>query len=116
MTEDEERFLGDDVGVGVEEEVFDPADIAVGADSLAAVAERVGRACLVLVGLREAEELESFGFEHRHELHWDAMVDNLKEPELFASPDYESTGPGVGQVDHWDSTEEARGRLACFDQ
>lgn len=38
--------------VGGEEEVFEPAGVAVGADSPVAVAEGVGRAILVLFLLR----------------------------------------------------------------
>lgn len=51
LVEDEEGVGGDDVRVGVEEEVFDPTHIAVASNSLASVAEGVRRACPVFVGL-----------------------------------------------------------------
>lgn len=112
FSENEAGFFGEDVGISVEEEVFDPTDIAVGANSLAAVAERVGRAGSVFFGLWEIKEIESFGFETGHELHWDAMVDNLEESEVFAGFDNGGTGLRVRQVHHGDSIEEARGGLA----
>lgn len=119
--ENGEGFGGDDFGVGVEEEVLHPTHIAVAADYLAAVAEGVGRAGSVLLGLRSPEETHSFIFEVGHELQWDAMVDELEEAELLGGSDYEGLGLRVGEVDLWDSIEGARdGRggcmLACVDE
>jgi len=42
-------FGGDDVRVGAEEEILDPTQVTVCANSLAAIAERVRRTGLVFV-------------------------------------------------------------------
>lgn len=47
------------VGVGFQEKVLDPADIAIGADLLVPVSERVGRPGLLLLGRGQGEEADS---------------------------------------------------------
>lgn len=87
------------VGVGGEEQVLDPAGVAVAADVLVAVAEGVRGAGPELVGEREREELESFGFQIGDELEGNAVVGDLEEAYLLAGLDELRSGVGVGKVD-----------------
>lgn len=113
--EEGEGVGGDDVRVGVEKEVFDPADVAVPPDSLAAVAERVGGSGHVLHRLRLPEEPDGFVLQSRHQVQWHAVVDQLKKPQLLAGADDVGLGVRVRQIHHRDSAEY-RARLACLDQ
>lgn len=83
---------------GREENVFDPTNIAAGADVLIAVAERVGGTRFELLRQGSGEESEGLGFESGYEVRRDAVVDNLKEPELLAGLDEEVFGVGLGEV------------------
>ena len=114
LLENEEGLWGDDIRVGVEEEILDPTHIAVGADSLAAIAERVRGASHIFVSLGFHEELEGFVFQVGHELQWNAMVDDLEEAKLLACLDDERLGLGVREVDHRGGCEEGCG-LAWLD-
>lgn len=60
--ENGECFPGSDLGIGVEEEKFNPANITIEADSFVAIAKRVSRSGLVFVRLREVKEVNSFVF------------------------------------------------------
>nr|GMD87581.1 Expressed protein [Ipomoea batatas] len=84
--------------VALEENVFDPANIAAGADVLIAVAERVGGTRFELLRQGSGEESEGLGFESGYEVRRDAVVDDLKEPELLAGLDEEVFGVGLGEV------------------
>lgn len=91
--------------IGGEEEVLDPADVAIGADLLVPVAEGVGGAGLVLDGGREVEEADGFGLEVTDEVDGDAVVDDLEEAEVLAGSDELRLGVGLGEVDEGDASE-----------
>ena len=89
-------------GVGGEEEVFEPPDVAIVADLLVPIAEGVGWAGLGLDGEGEGEESESFGFEVADEVGGDAVVDDFEEAEVLAGSDELSFGVRLGEVDEGD--------------
>lgn len=86
------------VGIGGEEQVLDPTDVAIGADLLVAIAEGVRGAGPVLDGGREGEEADGFGFEVADEVDGDAVVDDLEEAEVLAGSDKLRFGVGFGEV------------------
>lgn len=115
FSENEERFGGDDVRVGVEKKVFNPTHITVSANPFATVAKRVRRTCSVFLGLSFFEEFEGFGFQIGHEVRRNTMVDKFKETKVPASINYFGFGIRVGEIDHRNPREQGCG-LACFEK
>jgi len=88
-------FGGHDVGVRAQEEVLHPTHVTVCADSLAAIAERVGGTGLVFLGLALHEELQRFILQTRYHLRRNAMVHHLEQTNLLAGLHHHCLGVGV---------------------
>ena len=114
LLENGEWFVGHDIRIGIEEDIFNPTHITVWANSLAAIAKWIRRACPVFVRLRQIEEPKGLNFQPGYDLHWDSMIYKLENPKLLKRLDYEALGLRVWKVYHWNSSEQAGG-LACFD-
>ena len=104
-------FGEDDIRAGIEEKIFNPTHITTRADCFAAIAKRVGWATSVFLRLRLAKEFEGLVFKIRHELHWNAMVDELEEAKVMAGLDDKVFGFWVGQINYWDFRKQG-GRFA----
>ena len=75
-------LVGNDVGVGVEEEIFNPTHITVWSNSLAAITKWVRGASPVFLRLGGVEEPQGFRFQPVYELQWESSIDNLEESKL----------------------------------
>ncbi|MED6141664.1 hypothetical protein PIB30_105693, partial [Stylosanthes scabra] len=120
MVEDEEGVRGDDMRVGVEEEVLDPAEVAVGANSVAAVAERVVRRGSHMHVfkrrlMRVVEEVKGMVFEVGDEVKWNPMVDELEEAIVIAGLDHYGLGLRVGEIHLRSAGKDGWSSLAWFD-
>lgn len=101
---------------GGEEKILNPAHISVGPDFLVTVAEGALRARFVLLLLGQFEEFNSLVFEHIQELHGNAMVDDLEEPEILARFDQNLLGVRIGKVDNRNLGENVGGGVvACLE-
>lgn len=109
------RFGGDGIRVGAEEEVLDPTHVTVCADSLAAVAERVGRTGIVFLGLALHEEPERFILQTGYHLEGNAMVDHLEETNLLAGLDHDGFGIRAWEI-NLRNLREHGGGVACLGQ
>lgn len=80
--------LGDGDFIGMQEEVFKLPLVAIKADVLASVTERIGRASQLLQWSRTGKELPPLSFHPLNHLLGDSMIHHLEKPIVLASLEY----------------------------
>lgn len=84
--------------VSSQEQVFDPAHIAIRANLLVSVAKRVRGSCFLLMREGQREESTGLRFQVFDQVKGDAVIGDFEESEFFACLDELGFRVGSGEV------------------